>query len=169
MIQWDMSLRCDDAKYSTKAIFSTSWKIWQLWNFLHWEKFPIFSQCQVFTTVKNFPTHEVSTLSKLRTSMQSWLRTTAATEWFAGYLINTQSQLICIIIAQPHPEPACNDDTCQPHNTLDMLFNLSFKLVLIEASDIRLRRTSWWQQARQFDIVGSEQRSVADQWQDRIV
>ena len=33
--------------------------------------------------------------------MLSWLRTTAATEWFAGYLFNTQSQLICIIIAQP--------------------------------------------------------------------
>ena len=133
------------------------------------EKISNFFPVSSFRNCQNFPTQEVSTLSKPRTSMQSWLRTTAATEWFAGYLINTQSQLICIIIAQPHPEPACNDDTCQPHNTLDMLFNLSFKLVLIEASDIRLRRTSWWQQARQFDIVGSEQRSVADQWQDRIV
>jgi hypothetical protein len=62
-------------------------------------------------------TEIIYTLKLLRTSMLSWLRTSAATEWLARYLFNTQSQLICIIVAQPHPEPACNDDTCQPHNT----------------------------------------------------
>ncbi len=72
---------------------------------------------------KYFHTRSIYTL-KLRTSMLSWLRTSAATEWLARYLFNTQSQLICIIVAQPHPEPACNDDTCQPHNTLDMLIKL---------------------------------------------
>ena len=48
----------------------------------------------------------IYTLKLLRTSMLSWLRTQAATEWLADYWFNTQSQLICIIIAQPHPEPA---------------------------------------------------------------
>ena len=51
------------------------------------------------------------------------------------------------------------------HAFLTCHFNLS----LIEESDIRLRCMSWWQQARQFDVVGCEQRSVANQWQDRIV
>ena len=102
MIQWDMSLRCDDAKYSTKAIFSSSWKIWQTLKFLALGKFSNFFPVSSFRNCQNFPTQEVSTLSKLRTSMLSWLRTTAATEWFAGYLFNTQSQLICIIIAQPN-------------------------------------------------------------------
>ena len=102
MIQWELSLRCDDAKYSTKAIFSSSWKIWQTLKFLALGKFSNFLPVSSFRNCQNFPTQEVSTLSKLRTSMLSWLRTTAATEWFAGYLFNTQSQLICIIIAQPN-------------------------------------------------------------------
>ncbi len=50
---------------------------------------------------KYFHTRSIYTL-KLRTSMLSWLRTTAATEWLARYLFNTQSQLICIIVAQPN-------------------------------------------------------------------
>ena len=55
---------------------------------------------------------------KLRTSMLSWLRTPVAIEWLADCWFNTQSQLICIIIALHHPEPACNDDTCQPGHAL---------------------------------------------------
>ena len=50
--------------------------------------------------------------------MLSWLRTPVAIEWLADCWFNTQSQLICIIIALHHPEPACNDDTCQPGHAL---------------------------------------------------
>ena len=116
-----MSLHCDDAKYSTKAIFSSSWKIWQTLKFLATGKiFQLFPSVKFSQMSKSSNTRSIYTL-KLRTSMLSWLRTTAATEWLARYLFNTQSQLICIIVAQPHPEPACNDDTCQPHRYLHML------------------------------------------------
>ncbi len=104
MIQWDMSLRCDDAKYSTKAIFSSSWKIWQTLKFLALGKFSNFLPVSSFSSQLSKVSNAGSIYTlKLRTSMLSWLRTTAATEWLAGYLFNTQSQLICIIIAQPHP------------------------------------------------------------------
>ena len=103
-----MSLRCDD-------IFRDVGKFDDFENFLHRENLVKFSLCQ-FSQLANISNTWIIYTRKLRTSMLSWLRSPVAPEWLADYWFNTQSQLICIIIAQPHPEPACNDDTCQPHN-----------------------------------------------------
>ena len=66
--------------------------------------FQIFPRVK-FSQLANISNTEIIyTLKLLRTSMLSWLRTQAATEWLADYWFNTQSQLICIIIAQPNSQ-----------------------------------------------------------------
>ena len=50
-------------KYSTKAIFSSSWKIWPTLKFLALGKFSNFLPVSSFRNCQNFPTQEVSTLS----------------------------------------------------------------------------------------------------------
>ena len=54
---------------------------------------------------------------KLPTSMLSWLRTTVAGECYGDYRSNTQTKLICITIAQPHPYPPAIMMHVNPTNT----------------------------------------------------
>ena len=92
-----MSLRCDDAKYSTKAILPNSWKIWQTLKFLALGKFSNFLQVSGFRNCQNFPTQELSTLSNcVRPCYHDSVRQLQPSGLQATY-----STLICIIIEQP--------------------------------------------------------------------